>query len=156
MTSTPGEGSAWYSAGLRFACRQCGACCKIEGYVWVGREAIRRIAGHLDLSVDEFGRKYLWRVDSRFALIEKPNRECIFWENSCAIYPVRPPQCKTFPFWSEQLASQEAWERGTKACHGMNQGRLYEIGEIRKIVAGKDATEDGREDDGPSGCGGHA
>ena len=38
-------------------------------------------------------------------------------------YPVRPLQCRTWPFWDTNLASQSAWDRAARRCHGMNHGR---------------------------------
>ena len=51
-------------------------------------------------------------VACRLSLVDKPEHaDCVFWEGDagCAIYPVRPTQCRTFPFWSEHLRSPEAW-----------------------------------------------
>lgn len=40
----------------------------------------------------------------------------------CAIYPVRPLQCRTWPFWPENMKSRAAWDRAAKGCPGMNRG----------------------------------
>ena len=58
----PDASSPWYRDGLRFACTECGRCCTVEGYVWVNRREIRRLARFLELSLDDFGRRYLRRV----------------------------------------------------------------------------------------------
>jgi len=41
----------------------------------------------------------------------------------CSIYPVRPLQCRTWPFWDTNLASKSAWDRAAQRCHGMDHGR---------------------------------
>ncbi|RMD61622.1 MAG: YkgJ family cysteine cluster protein, partial [Planctomycetota bacterium] len=42
----------WYSAGLRFECTQCGACCTgSPGYVAFTEEEARGMASRLGLSV---------------------------------------------------------------------------------------------------------
>jgi len=30
-------------------------------------------------------------------------------DKQCTVYPVRPAQCRTFPWWKENLSSKEAW-----------------------------------------------
>ena len=38
----------WYDKGLRFSCSECGDCCTgAPGYVWVNKEEIAAIVGHL-------------------------------------------------------------------------------------------------------------
>jgi Fe-S-cluster containining protein len=90
------------------ACEACGgACCTGEsGYIWVNRSEIEAIAEFVGCSVEVFEREYLMRVRGRYSLIEKQiapnNYACIFFDLSkrrCGIYPVRPTQCRTFPFW---------------------------------------------------------
>ncbi len=132
--------SCWYDDGLEFSCTQCGHCCTVEGYVWVDGKEVGRIASHLGLSETEFGKKYLRRVKRRLSLTEKPNKECIFWNDGCQIYPVRPTQCRTFPFWRENLTSIEAWEEGTEECPGSGSGRHYSREEIDALKRGRGAT----------------
>lgn len=97
------------------ACSSCGgACCTGEsGYIWTKYSEIENIARFLDLSVEDFARKYLRKVKHRYSLteklIEENNYACIFFSperKQCTIYPVRPLQCRTFPFW-EQFKSNE-------------------------------------------------
>ena len=85
----------WYSEGLCFSCTGCGNCCRIEGYVWVTRDRIRRIASHLGMTEEDFSGKYVRKVGRRYSLTEKPNHDCIFWDEGCTIYTVRPGQCRT-------------------------------------------------------------
>lgn len=146
----------WYDDGLRFECQGCGTCCRGEGYVWVNRAAARRLAKHLGLGVEEFGSRYLRRVRRRYSLTEKANHDCIFWSDrdGCAVYEARPPQCRTFPFWSENLASESRWREAAATCGGMNTGRLYEIGEIREIRSSRaETSEPNPAGDGTATCG---
>lgn len=114
----------WYSEGLRFQCTQCGQCCTgAPGYTWVSNEEIFSIAEHLSISVEEFTKRYLRWVNGRFALLEHPRTyDCIFLKNKkCQIYEVRPKQCRTFPWWAQNLKSPEDWEEAAKYCEGINQ-----------------------------------
>ena len=137
---TPPKPDRWYADGLRFTCTQCGHCCRIEGHVWVDRQEIRAIARLLGLELETFDRRFLRRVGSRFSLIEKPNHDCIFWEDGCSVYAARPRQCRTFPFWASQLTSSRAWKEAARDCEGVGEGRLYALSEIESLRRGSSAT----------------
>lgn len=115
----------WYSEGLRFECTGCGDCCSgSSGYVWLNEDEIVAIADYLKLTLDEFAQRFLRRVRGRYALLE--NRvsheiyDCVFLKNNkCQIYPVRPTQCKTFPWWPQHLLSKEEWEAAAQECEGI-------------------------------------
>jgi len=128
----------WYSAGLRFTCGRCGACCRGEpGYVWVTHEEAVRIAAFMKISLDDFTRGFLRRVGRRTSLVEKANGDCCFWDGAkgCSIHPVRPVQCRTFPFWRANLESGEAWASLLSRCPGAGRGRLYTREEIGELAA---------------------
>jgi Fe-S-cluster containining protein len=130
----------WYSAGLCFSCTGCGHCCRVEGHVWVDALEIDALARHLDLTLSAFGRRFLRRVGNRLSLVEKPNRDCIFWEGGCTVYPARPGQCRTFPFWPDTIADPASWQSAAGECEGIGQGRLYERTEIEALRAGRGST----------------
>src|SRR5438132_682079 len=126
---------SWYKDGLKFECTRCGNCCTgAPGFVWVSLPEIYRIAEFLGLNDRDFGKKFLRKVDQRISLIEKPNGECIFYDQGCSIYPVRPSQCRTFPFWSENLRSGGSWKKAAAQCPGMDQGRLFSENEINALI----------------------
>jgi len=88
------------------ACAACnGACCRGEsGYVWVGKEEIRKIVEYLEMEAEEFVATYLKKEGYRYSIKEiRSGGEylCCFFEEGrgCTIYPVRPRQCRDFPFW---------------------------------------------------------
>jgi Fe-S-cluster containining protein len=132
----PAEKERWYREGLRFRCTQCGNCCAGEpGHVWVDRKTIHDIAAFLGRDDEWLGKTRLRRVGFRYSLTEKRNGDCVFLvrENGktmCGIHPVRPAQCRTWPFWAENLRSRIAWERAAEDCPGMNQGRLVSLSVI--------------------------
>jgi len=135
----------WYIAGLHFECTQCSRCCSgpAEGDIWVSRPEIKFIADYLKMPLDELRSKYLKRVGIRFSIIEdKTTKDCIFLEKvdgrkRCRIYPVRPNQCRAWPFWSSNLTSRNSWNEATRRCEGVNRGRLYSFEEIEKIRKSK-------------------
>lgn len=115
----------WYKEGLRFKCTECGKCCTgSPGYVWVNEAEIAAMAEFLNISIEAFSRKYLRQKNNRYALIEKKsqgNFDCIFLKDKkCSIYPVRPAQCRKFPWWKENLNSEESWKLAAQECEGIN------------------------------------
>ena len=107
------------------ACEACGGhCCTGEsGYIWVKYDEIVEMAKFVNLSLEEFATMYLKKVKHRYSLVEKKlsedNYACIFFDETikrCTIYPVRPLQCRTFPFW-EQFKQDEDEVR--KECPGI-------------------------------------
>lgn len=128
----------WYAAGLHFECTGCGNCCSgpEEGFIWATKTEIEFIAEFLDLSVDELHQKYLRRVGNRTTIIEEPrSKDCIFLKTEngqkrCSIYPVRPNQCRTWPFWASNLESPHSWNETARSCPGMNRGKLFSMKEI--------------------------
>jgi Fe-S-cluster containining protein len=102
----------------------------------VTRKEVERLAQLLRLSVEELGGRYLRRVGRRYSLVEKAGGDCVFYDGGCTVYEARPVQCRTFPFWSENLASPEAWEEAREECPGMGAGAFFSIDEIRVIEKG--------------------
>jgi uncharacterized protein len=136
--STPKSERPWYRDGLQFACTRCGACCTgAPGYVWVTPEEIERLAQYRGQTVVEFSAKFVRQVGQRFSLIERPGGDCIFWDKSagCTVYPARPVQCQTWPFWPENVELPEDWEHVRSVCPGSGHGRVYSVDEILSSIA---------------------
>lgn len=130
------DSAPWYSAGLRFECTGCGKCCTGNpGYIWLDEDEVEAIAAYLDLTLQEFGQKYLRRVKGRLSLLEMPRSyDCVFLkEKQCQIYPVRPTQCKTFPWWPQILKSEEEWKNAAHFCEGIqNNAPLVPLKKIKE------------------------
>lgn len=154
----------WYADGLDFTCTACGNCCTGgPGYVWVSDDEIEAAAGYLKMSVREFRKTYCRKVHGQvsFKEVRQPNdlHDCVFLREVpaapgngrelqpgepipqtrrvCSIYPVRPLQCRTWPFWPENLLTRKAWDRAARGCPGMNRGGRHFP--LEKIVALRDA-----------------
>ena len=60
----------------------------------------------------------------------------------CGIYPVRPLQCRTWPFWPENLVTESAWKRAARGCPGMDRGgRHFEVARIQELRDAQDWPE---------------
>ena len=132
----------FYEDGLRFECTGCGACCKIHGdyaYVYMTPENIEEISGYLGLTRDEFYTAYCTEDDDGNVILTMANAQCNFLENDkCVVYPVRPAQCRAWPFLSEHL-DVTCWNGVLReVCPGVGQGKLYTREEIEAIARHRD------------------
>lgn len=108
------------------ACLSCeGNCCRGEsGYIWVNRNEIKKISEFLGLNEDEFIKNCLKKVKYRFSIKEifvDGEYQCLFFDKKrkrCEIYPVRPTQCKTFPFW-DRYKDKKYIKEVCKECPGI-------------------------------------
>lgn len=58
---------------------------------------------------------------------------CFFLrENGCSIHPVKPTQCRAFPFWPELVESTREWKKTARYCPGIGKGQLVRIEAARK------------------------
>ena len=147
---------AFYRSGLRFQCTRCSRCCRhTPGYVFLSRKDLEALLPALGVGRREFLNKYCRRVVfgpvKRISLKEKPNLDCIFWENNesapearrggCSVYDSRPLQCQSFPFWSSCLSSREEWMECAAQCPGIGRGHLHRKLEVDRWLARR--REDG-------------
>lgn len=114
--------------------------------MWVTPKEISQIARYLGITDTEMRKTYIRRVGRNYSLVERQdNKDCIFLTNNgensrkCLIYPVRPTQCQTWPFWPGNLRSPDQWAGAAIRCPGINRGDLHTCDEIeakRKITPG--------------------
>lgn len=112
----------WFRNGLKFFCTGCGKCCTgSDGYVFLSSKDVDALAKQLNLSSAEFTQKYTRTVDGNLCLKDNlATDECIFLKNNrCTVYPSRPIQCQTFPWWIHQIESRETWNEAKKRCEGI-------------------------------------
>ncbi|MBR4986851.1 MAG: YkgJ family cysteine cluster protein [Proteobacteria bacterium] len=131
----------FWKNGLRFSCLRCGKCCCGEpGIVYFNPSEFDRLVAHLEktrgLTREVIIRDYMRpHLDSYTARDDFPDGHCIFFDNGCTVYEVRPSQCRDFPFWKCNLHSKEDWDETAQNCPGMNQGKLWSAEEIRAIAS---------------------
>ena len=90
------------------ACDACGGnCCTGEsGAIYLNMQEMENIAEFLGLSIEAFAMEHLIKKGYKFSIKERiveSSYDCHFFDREkkgCSIYPVRPTQCRTFPFWS--------------------------------------------------------
>ena len=137
--SKKGGSTPWYEEGLAFSCTQCGNCCTgAPGYVWVDSETVSAIADHLGVSTGEIRLLHTRPVGERVSLNEYANGDCTFLDpqtRRCRIYPVRPVQCRTWPFWRSNLESRETWRETARICPGLGAGEMVGVEEIEILCS---------------------
>jgi Fe-S-cluster containining protein len=101
--------------------------------VWINQSEIEALAKRFSMTVTEFKRTYVRKIGIRFSLKEFPNGDCVFFDSekrTCQAYEDRPRQCKTWPFWSSNLKTPEAWEQTCAHCPGSGTGKLHTLEQI--------------------------
>jgi Fe-S-cluster containining protein len=127
----------WYKDGLQFRCTRCGNCCTGPAeYVWVNDEEIAAIAAHRGESVEQVTGLYTRQANRGRSLRERLSGDCVFYEagKGCTVYPVRPRQCRTWPFWESNVVTEEAWQKTCEICPGSGKGNLISEEEITRRV----------------------
>lgn len=125
----------WYAGGLRFTCSQCGDCCTgAPGFVWVTDDELAAIAKYLGRPLPEVRDLHSRSARGKRTLRERDNGDCVFLDakRGCTIYPVRPPQCRTWPFWDSNVETPEEWQKTCEVCPGSGQGELIPVEEISR------------------------
>src|SRR5262245_12148171 len=125
----------WYQDGLRFRCTRCGNCCTGEpGFVWVEEWELKAIAEFRREPLEEVRGLYARQGYRGVTLREKANGDCVFYDAAagCTIYPGRPRQCRTWPFWESNVETPEDWRRTCEICPGSGQGDLIPAEEITR------------------------
>lgn len=124
----------WYRDGLRFECTGCGDCCSGDpGYVWVDGTEIVALANEMQMTPEDFERKFVRQEGDGKSLTEYPDGDCIFLDpqsRKCTVYNARPTQCRTWPFWDSNLKRKKDWNETCRVCPGSGKGQLYSFEEI--------------------------
>jgi Fe-S-cluster containining protein len=146
----------WYSKGLRFLCTQCGQCCSgSPGHIYFTAAEGVAMSGRLGLSLDEFYRRHVERVQPEgagpdgpflYTLAEKAapgaeGQDCILLDRSsgrglCSVYEARPAQCRSWPFWAGNVRSAQDWDeaKANTPCPGMGAGELVPAAEVARLA----------------------
>ena len=116
----------FFDAGIRFECRRCGACCTGDpGIIRISGREIQALSDFLRMPASDLIRMHLRPIESGFSIAEETDGRCRFYDKGCRIYPVRPLQCRTYPFWFSRMRSLRQWEKALCECPGIGNGTLY-------------------------------
>ncbi len=138
--------SSFFENGLRFECQGSGNCCSSRGeygFVFLTKEDRQRMAKHLNLSTSTFTRRYCEKTRGVWHLKEDKERpDCMFLEKKkCSLYPARPTQCRTWPFWPEVMNAKTWSKEVATFCPGVGKGKVHSRTEIQKALDEQLASE---------------
>ena len=145
---------SWWMAGVPFTCQpDCGKCCdEPGGIVYLRPEDAKIMAQHHGLEVtDWLERDCRQTLDGRWVLNSDPVTDiCIYLDEQkkCTTYEARPAQCKSYPFWAENVGSDRSWRKTVSECTGLESEEAFIISgdTIRtKIIEDRDASRGFRQ-----------
>ena len=91
------------------------------------------MASFLGMTQAEFERQYVYRTARRLRLRVPRDAQCGFLRaGGCSIHPVKPTQCRIFPFWPELVDSRREWKKTARYCPGIGKGPLVQIEDARR------------------------
>jgi len=131
------EKKQWWHEGVRFECQGSGKCCVSRGsygFVFLNVYDRRRFAKHFGLRTEVFTKKYCVMIDGYWYL-DDSKKNCRFLEGTrCSVYEARPTQCRSWPFWPENMGSK-TWTKEIAAfCPGVGKGRVFSKEEIQATL----------------------
>ena len=126
--------------GIRIECQGSGNCCVSRGsygYVYLSKKDIETLSNGLKITKKNFIKDYCQETDGFIHLkeIKKNKGNCIFLINKkCSVYKSRPIQCRTWPFWPENMNTKDWNNDIAKNCPGVGKGKIIKKEEILKQV----------------------
>lgn len=121
----------FFTDGINFECQQCSQCCDVENaIVYLSLSDQINISIFFKLSIKQTRDKFFKREFNRWVIDDKHPSKCRFLKsNICVIYPVRPTQCRLYPFWENLLKNKKKFYK--ENCPGIGKGKKIS-GEIIK------------------------
>ncbi|MEA3506783.1 MAG: YkgJ family cysteine cluster protein [Elusimicrobiota bacterium] len=107
---------------IEFNCCGCGNCCREEGHIAVTSSEINAVSAYFSMSKKSFLKKHVEKINGRYYFNEEFDEPCKFLKDGkCLIYPVRPAQCRTFPYWGSFLRNTGRINDLLRFCEGMKK-----------------------------------
>jgi Fe-S-cluster containining protein len=104
--------------------------------VYITEADLRNIAEFVGLSAQDFEKRYIIRYRHVLRLRKPRKSQCHFLTaTGCIVHPVKPVQCRTYPFWPELVETVAAWKAEGTRCPGIHKGQLIQIGAACEIAS---------------------
>jgi uncharacterized protein len=105
-----------------FQCQQCGDCCSGLGGIFVRPGEVKAMAALVELSVEEFSRRFVEVSAMGPRLTTAANGLCVFLMegNRCRVHSVKPFICRQWPFLPAILMDPDELENAKTACPGID------------------------------------
>ncbi len=135
--------------GLRFECTGCGGCCTARAeyaHVYLNPDELGDLADHLRLSVREFKKRYTFKDEYGYTQLRFESDTCVFLEPAtkrCTVYPARPTQCRTFPFWRDLIADGKWTDEARALCEGVGRGPAHRLTDVEARMLEMELADEG-------------
>lgn len=131
---------------VKFKCQpDCGKCCISRGqygFVFLTEMDMKNLEAYLGIPRSD------WATASDFLFTRRSNgiperawyftggeKQCRFLQGTkCSVYEARPVQCRTFPFWPENM-NPRVWDTLKEFCPGIGKGKEWDDEDIGSTVA---------------------
>lgn len=125
---------------FEFSCNRCNKCCSCSGTVYFSQEDLENITAFLKIDREEksFLKRRLFRDFNNGYYAYNSSKACYFLDEKqgCRIYPVRPLQCRTYPFWPSNFETGADVKALKKECEGVfnGNGESYSLLRIVRLL----------------------
>lgn len=124
---------------IQFECQGSANCCVSRGeygFVYLSKADIKRLSEFMGLKTLNFIKLYCDKTEELIHLKEiNTNGDCQFLLNKkCSVYAGRPIQCRTWPFWEENMNAKTWSNVISKNCPGVGKGKIFKKKEIIKLI----------------------
>ena len=126
----------WEKEPLRFECQaDCFKCCTKPGVVYFDKASIENASKILRISYELFRKEFLLWDDGHWVHVVANGDPCAFLApEGCSIHNGKPIQCRSYPFWKENMTSKSMWNLVGAFCPGIGFGSHVAITAIRKFL----------------------
>ena len=128
-----------FKNGIRFKCQGSSNCCVSRGnygFVYLCKKDVKKIANFFNISIKEFKKKYC-NISNGYTHLKEINKNgnCQFLnKKKCSIYESRPIQCRTWPFWRENMNAKKWNKEIINFCPGIGKGKIISLLNIQKKI----------------------
>tara|TARA_B100000686_G_C16606757_1_gene871609 strand:+ start:266 stop:685 length:420 start_codon:yes stop_codon:yes gene_type:complete len=131
-----GDKNWWLKESIRFECQpDCFKCCSKPGVVFMTPAEATQAANYIDVPLSWFKKEFLSLQGDLYLIEVKDDKPCPFLtDEGCAIHETKPSQCRTYPFWQENMESKNHWELTSVFCPGIGKGPKITKKEITKCL----------------------
>ena len=128
-----------FKKSIHFQCQGSSNCCVSRGsygYVYLSKKDAKNLSLNFRMKVNDFLKKYCDKTNGFTHLKEnKRNKQCQFLKDKrCSVYKARPTQCRTWPFWKENMNAKVWNNEISKFCPGIGKGKLISQVKIKKEI----------------------
>ena len=126
----------WEKESPRFECQSdCFKCCTKSGIVYFDNISIKNASKITKLSPSSFKKKFLKQDDGQWIHEVENGNSCAFLTlDGCSIHFGKPVQCRSYPFWHENMTSMNMWKFVSSFCPGIDSGPHIAVSTIRNFL----------------------